>query len=372
MNPERMEGQEEVLTEQVPAEEAQVATNEETVQEQESAEEAPAVEAVEAEQAPVQEEAPAAETQTVAVAADPAPAQEPARQEHAAPREVRLYHKGAPRLPKASQSLKVLASDGTPKIIGFFHEYDSEYGCFSNWYSAGFDYAGKHYTNAEQYIMYQKVMTFRKYELGEQILKTDDPARVKKLGSQYFPEFYPMIWDKVSYQILKQGIKEKFRQNQRIQDTLLGTGMAILAECSLKDTRWGIGMDDNDPEWSNVSKWTGRNYLGRILMEVRDELRLEKNLFGKVLAYQDYRDAEPIPQWERTPGELSRIPAYHLPVITYLDTLPDKKGGKSYSFRFSLADIEDMMRMNMGGALPIPGFYEMKQAVYEIAAAQKA
>ena len=44
------------------------------------------------------------------------------------------------------------------KIIGFYHEYE-EYGCFSNWYPADFDYAGRHYAHCEQYMMAQKVVT---------------------------------------------------------------------------------------------------------------------------------------------------------------------------------------------------------------------
>ena len=38
--------------------------------------------------------------------------------------------------------------DGTndPIMIGFFHE-NEEYGCFSNWYPAEFDYAGRHFAS---------------------------------------------------------------------------------------------------------------------------------------------------------------------------------------------------------------------------------
>ena len=278
---------------------------------------------------------------------------------------------GAAKVDGVSQPLKLVKEDGTVAIIGFFHEYGAEYGCLSNWYKAPFQMAGRTFTSTEQYLMYQKVIVFRKYELAEQVLRSDEPGRAKRLGGATFPEFDALLWDRISYQVLKQGVKEKFRQNPDILEVLLGTGQAILAQCSLRDTKWGIGMDDHDPAWSQVSKWTGRNYYGRILMEVRDELRSEKALFGEVLPFQDYRDAPAIPLWNLTPGELRRLPAFRLPVQTYLDMLPDKKNARNQSFRFTLADIEAMMRMNMGSGLPIPGFYEMKQTVYEIAAAIK-
>ena len=38
-------------------------------------------------------------------------------------------------------------------IIGFYHEYD-EYGYFSNWYHADFEYAGKRFSSVEQFMMY--------------------------------------------------------------------------------------------------------------------------------------------------------------------------------------------------------------------------
>ena len=62
-----------------------------------------------------------------------------------------------------------------PIMIGFFHE-NEEYGCFSNWYPAEFDYAGRHFAHVEQFMMFHKVLMFRKYDLADQIMGTDDPA----------------------------------------------------------------------------------------------------------------------------------------------------------------------------------------------------
>lgn len=53
-------------------------------------------------------------------------------------------------------------------VVCFYHEYE-ENGCFSNWYPASFEYAGQHYNCVEQYMMYQKVLMFRQYDLAEKI-----------------------------------------------------------------------------------------------------------------------------------------------------------------------------------------------------------
>ena len=114
--------------------------------------------------------------------------------------------------------------DGTngPMMIVFFHE-NEEYGCFSNWYPAEFDYAGRHFANSEQFMMYHKVLMFRKYDLAKQIMSTSDPARCKRIAGQKFPEFDSYLWEKTCLTIVKRGVKAKFVQNDDIQETLLKT-----------------------------------------------------------------------------------------------------------------------------------------------------
>ena len=65
-------------------------------------------------------------------------------------------------------------------MICFFHE-NEDYGCFSNWFISSFTYAGKKYASAEQFMMYHKVMLFRKYGLADKIMATSDPAIAMKL-----------------------------------------------------------------------------------------------------------------------------------------------------------------------------------------------
>ena len=249
-------------------------------------------------------------------------------------------------------------------MIGFYHE-NEEYGCFSNWYQAEFDYVGKHYANTEQYIMYQKAAMFMDFEIMEAILETADPGKCKQLGRKV-AGFNAGIWTKTSYVIAKRGIKAKFAQNEDILKILLDTGNEILAECSLNDTKWGIGIDINDPNRLNCSMWKGENLLGRILMEVREELRLDLlcSKDGK-LSYPQTRDLEPIDEWKMRAGELKRIPQYYSTIHAYADTLPYKIQ-QSFYYDFTLDKIDFIMKTNMGGGLPIMGFYELKQDVYDI------
>ena len=249
-------------------------------------------------------------------------------------------------------------------LIGFFHETE-EYGCFSNWYPSRFKYAGINYAHVEQFMMYQKVMMFRQYDLAEQIMKTSDPAKCKKIGRQKFPEFVSETWKKTNKTIVKKGIKAKILQNQAVRQKLLDTGTDLLAECSPYDEIWGIGIDINDPLRFQIDQWKGSNKSGQILMEIREEIRQEIAEKGFV-QYIDFREATPIPIWQLTAGQLKRIPQYYSVIHAYSDTLRDSRERNIFLNDYSLLDWEIAMNVNMGGGLPISGFFEMKQEVYEI------
>lgn len=54
---------------------------------------------------------------------------------------------------------------------------------------------------------------------------------------------------------------------------LLGTGDNVLAEASLVDRIWGIGLAASDRDAANPSRWPGTNLLGFALMDARAALR---------------------------------------------------------------------------------------------------
>ena len=253
-----------------------------------------------------------------------------------------------------------------------FYEADDKYGYLSNWYPAEFEYAGKKYANVEQYMMYQKMMTFCQFDIAKKILETKDPEECKDLGRTPIKNWDGELWDKIRYQIVKRGVKAKFFQNKDLLEKLIQTGDALLAECSKKDDIWGIGIADKDPDRYNVGSWTGRNLLGRCLMEVREELRVLSEMPCVRLMERSYFDTYALPaiaEWKMEIRELLRVPKYRNTVSAYLEVC--KWFTRNYSApkditEYTLAGIESMMKDNMGGGLPIMGFFELKQDFYEI------
>jgi ribA/ribD-fused uncharacterized protein len=69
-------------------------------------------------------------------------------------------------------------------------------------------------------------------------------------------------WEAVKDAVMRQAVRTKFTQHEDLRRALLATGEAELVEHTAKDRYWGDGGDGS-----------GRNRLGRILMDVREELR---------------------------------------------------------------------------------------------------
>jgi hypothetical protein len=69
-------------------------------------------------------------------------------------------------------------------------------------------------------------------------------------------------WEAVKDDIMREAVRAKFTQHAGLQAILLSTGHAEIVEHTTNDSYWGDGGDGS-----------GKNMLGRILMEAREELR---------------------------------------------------------------------------------------------------
>lgn len=152
-----------------------------------------------------------------------------------------------------------------------FHNPEEEYGFLSNWYLSDFQVKGIFYSSMEQYMMHQKALLFGDTETAERILATDQVAEIKNLG-RTVKDYNESVWSGRRQIIVYRGLLEKFRQNPELQQALLSTGNAVLAECAVKDRIWGIGLSMRDENRFQQENWKGQNLLGYTLMEVREQI----------------------------------------------------------------------------------------------------
>lgn len=153
-----------------------------------------------------------------------------------------------------------------------FHNPDEENGFLSNWYVSKFEVDGRMFSSMEQFMMYRKAICFVDEAVAEQILKTDDVARIKELG-RLVSGYNENIWNGMRQLIVYEGLVAKFSQNEELKERLLQTGDALLAECAVHDRIWGIGLSMKDEKRFDIAQWRGENLLGYALMMVRNKIK---------------------------------------------------------------------------------------------------
>lgn len=136
--------------------------------------------------------------------------------------------------------------------------FRGEYDFLSNFYEATLAYEGIAYENSEAAFQAQKC----KNHQDKLQFATLNPSAAKRLGRRVDLRD---DWEDVKFDIMKGVVTAKFEQNEDLAERLLATGDAYLEE----GNTWG------DRTWGTV-KGVGKNYLGKILMGVRDTLRNRK------------------------------------------------------------------------------------------------
>jgi hypothetical protein len=144
-----------------------------------------------------------------------------------------------------------------PDVIQFYRIHDP-YGCFSNYAPYPVEIDGLLWPTTEHYYQAQK---FDDVQYRERIRRDRHPAGAKARGNNRRVPIRP-DWDAVRVGVMRTAVRAKLAQHPEVAAMLLSTGDALLVEHSPKDPFWTDGGDGS-----------GANTLGRLLMELRTELR---------------------------------------------------------------------------------------------------
>lgn len=145
----------------------------------------------------------------------------------------------------------------------------------SNFYPAPIDIQGQSFYTSEQAYQYAKGIRSGDPHTATLILRAKSPKEAKLLGSGVTPKGK---WDDDKIDVMRHILTEKFKQHADLRQKLLATGQANLIEASL-DTFWGAKATLTSKSIKDGS-WTGANTLGKILAEVRHELKREVDTFN--------------------------------------------------------------------------------------------
>lgn len=136
--------------------------------------------------------------------------------------------------------------------------FTGEYRFLSNFYPAKVNFAARRWPTVEH--AYQAAKTFRKEERVA-IHRAQTPGEAKRLGRRVTIR---KDWEEIKVRIMKALLRDKFYGHEELKNKLLQTGDSELIE----GNHWG------DTFWG-VCKGVGENHLGKLLMEIREELRQE-------------------------------------------------------------------------------------------------
>ena len=139
--------------------------------------------------------------------------------------------------------------------------FRGDYAFLSNFHPAVVTLDGMDYPSVEHAFQAAKT-----HNLNDRcrIQSAPNPPAAKAIGRGVILR---QDWDDVRYSIMEALVRQKFTNHPELRELLLATGDAEIIE----------GNDWNDRTWgmtrSKNGEWIGKNWLGKILMTVRNELR---------------------------------------------------------------------------------------------------
>ena len=141
--------------------------------------------------------------------------------------------------------------------------YEREYYFLSNFSAFAIMWKGYFCLTSEHAYQTEK---FEDEELKEAIRKTMSAHDSKKLLHEH-KDKYRKDWNEVKLGIMKEILREKVKQHPYIMKKLLESGKRELVEDSWRDDFWGWGPNKD-----------GANHLGKLWMEVREEVKNGVNI----------------------------------------------------------------------------------------------
>lgn len=146
--------------------------------------------------------------------------------------------------------------------IKFYRASEEPYGRFSNLYKRPIDFEGETFETSEHAYQAGKA---RRPQVRQWILSAPSPALLAMAAHGLYWWDIRSDWSKIKFDRMRDVLRAKFLQHADLKQLLLATGDARLVEAATVD-------NPVNRTWGEV-KGVGKNMLGKLLMEVREELR---------------------------------------------------------------------------------------------------
>jgi len=138
-----------------------------------------------------------------------------------------------------------------------FYRVGEPFGEFSNFALYSISLGKRRWPTVEHYFQAQK---FQDKTHQEAIRKAKKPSIAARMGRDRKKRLR-RDWESAKVGVMREAILAKFTQHAELRELLISTGDAKIVEHTERDSYWGDGGDGS-----------GKNMLGRLLMELRQRL----------------------------------------------------------------------------------------------------
>lgn len=149
--------------------------------------------------------------------------------------------------------------------ILFYRSSEKPYGPFSNLYRCAIVFEDVEFATSEHAYQAGKA---RKPEVREWLMAAPTPALLAMAAHGLYVWDVSPDWSKVKFERMKNVLRAKFTQHLNLKELLLSTGDRRLVESATVDNAV-------NRLWGEVNG-VGKNMLGKLLMEIRGELRAQE------------------------------------------------------------------------------------------------
>ena len=159
---------------------------------------------------------------------------------------------------KVAEPVAPGAQATTDGPIKFDIKIQNEYRGFTNFAPSPVTLGGKRYATVEHYFQAMKFPSEPMWQEAIRVAPT--PQKARQLGNQTDHVVRP-DWATARETVMLEALRAKFQQNPGLLETLKATGTRPLVEASV------------DPFWGSGRTGTGKNRMGKLLEQIREELR---------------------------------------------------------------------------------------------------
>jgi hypothetical protein len=156
--------------------------------------------------------------------------------------------------------------------IRFYRASEKPYGAFSNLYRREIVFEEETFPTSEHAYQAGKA---RKPEVRKWLMSAPSPALLAMAAhGLYYWDVAPG-WSTTKFDRMRDVLRAKFTQHDDLRELLLSTGSARLVEAATVD-------NEVNRTWGEVNG-IGKNMLGKLLMEIREELSQSEAIIGSYL-----------------------------------------------------------------------------------------